>query len=404
MAAVEKQFDCVLMRKPTKEELAKYVDLLRSSIQLAGNSAGLRQMLFAVLLESDFLYRLELGGGEPDEFGRRKLTRMKAAWRSPRPGDRSPDPELSKAGQGAVSIRKTIVGKSSSACRPKLLQPLDHKISGKNIAHKRRTLRSSASFANSSGIRRRPRFSRISSAATTTTKTRAVAPWAPQVPDQGSRPQGLVPRRRTRRFSKTPDHRRVFRLPRQRQRNGERDRAGGGQKAKRMKGRYSHRGDGFSKHQVRSVSVRTSAIMRYMHLGNDRQGATPLPRLFAHGYYYNHSVFYNPAHAESFPVTEGENKTTRAGRRRILDYPVEQPFEFRSARVAYSPRLVDRAFLNFHTDPIKLDADPGKLLAGSVPGGPITVTRKYRRILIKRCANAWSRSRNKPNAGNVTSA
>ena len=34
MAAVEKQFDCVLMRKPTKEELAKYVDLLLSLIHI----------------------------------------------------------------------------------------------------------------------------------------------------------------------------------------------------------------------------------------------------------------------------------------------------------------------------------------------------------------------------------
>jgi len=137
MAAVEKQFDCVLMRKPTKEELAKYVDLLGSSIQLAGNAEGLRQMLFAVLLESDFLYRLELGGGEPDEFGRRKLTPHEGSLAIAYAlGDRSPDPELSKAAQeGRLESKEDYRREVERllADQNYYKGPVDHKISGKNM-------------------------------------------------------------------------------------------------------------------------------------------------------------------------------------------------------------------------------------------------------------------------------
>ena len=136
-AAVEEQFDCVLMRKPTKEELAKYVELLRSSIELGGNSEGLRQMLFAVLLESDFLYRLELGGDEPDEFGRRKLTAQEGSLAIAYAlGDRSPDPELSKAAQegrleSKEDYRREV--KRLLADENYYRGPVDHKISGKNM-------------------------------------------------------------------------------------------------------------------------------------------------------------------------------------------------------------------------------------------------------------------------------
>ena len=137
MAAVEKQFDCVLMRKPTKEELAKYADLLRSSIQLAGNAEGVRQMLFAVLLESDFLYRLELGGGEPDEFGRRKLTPHEGSLAIAYAlGDRSPDPKLSKAAkEGRLESKEDYRREVERllADQNYYKGPVDHKISGKNM-------------------------------------------------------------------------------------------------------------------------------------------------------------------------------------------------------------------------------------------------------------------------------
>ena len=37
-------------------------------------------LLVAVLLESEFVYRLEFGTGEPDEFGRRRLSPREASY------------------------------------------------------------------------------------------------------------------------------------------------------------------------------------------------------------------------------------------------------------------------------------------------------------------------------------
>ncbi|HEY1064955.1 MAG TPA: DUF1588 domain-containing protein, partial [Pirellulales bacterium] len=97
-AAVRTQFDCVLQRAPTDDELERYVALTREAIALGGATEGLRRMLVGVLLESDFCYRLEFGAGTPDEFGRKMLAPREAAYAiSYALGDRNPDPQLLQA-------------------------------------------------------------------------------------------------------------------------------------------------------------------------------------------------------------------------------------------------------------------------------------------------------------------
>lgn len=97
-AAVVTQFERVLRRPPTTDELKRYTDLTSSAIQIAGNTEGLRQMLQAVLLESEFLYRLEFGEGPADEFGRVKLTPHEASFAIAYAlGDRGPDAALTAA-------------------------------------------------------------------------------------------------------------------------------------------------------------------------------------------------------------------------------------------------------------------------------------------------------------------
>ncbi len=97
-AAVKAQFDCVLQREPTAAEMKQYTALLRDSIQLGGNQEGLRQMLVAVLLKSEFLYRLEFGAGEADEHGRRKLSPHEATYAIAYAlTDRVPDQQLRNA-------------------------------------------------------------------------------------------------------------------------------------------------------------------------------------------------------------------------------------------------------------------------------------------------------------------
>ncbi|MEZ6104920.1 MAG: DUF1588 domain-containing protein [Pirellulaceae bacterium] len=94
-AAIHTQFQLVLQRPPMEEEQQRYLRLSRSAIELAGNTEGLRQMLIAVLLESEFLYRLEFGEGEIDEFGRQLLAPREAAYAiSYALGDRRPDAQL----------------------------------------------------------------------------------------------------------------------------------------------------------------------------------------------------------------------------------------------------------------------------------------------------------------------
>lgn len=96
--AVQAQFACVLQRPATDDELRKYVELTRDVITLGGNTEGIRQMLVTVLLESEFLYRMEFGAGQPDEHGRLMLSPREASFAiSLALGDRGPDPQLSQA-------------------------------------------------------------------------------------------------------------------------------------------------------------------------------------------------------------------------------------------------------------------------------------------------------------------
>lgn len=99
-AAITAQFGCVLRRRPTTAELQKYGAFTREAIALGGNTEGLRQMLLSVLLESEFLYRLEFGSGAADDAGRQKLSPHEAAFAiSYALGDRGPDAALLKAAE-----------------------------------------------------------------------------------------------------------------------------------------------------------------------------------------------------------------------------------------------------------------------------------------------------------------
>ncbi|MEI6233662.1 MAG: DUF1588 domain-containing protein [Planctomycetota bacterium] len=100
VAAIQTQFECVLQRKANDAEQEKYLALTRSAIELGGNTEGMRQMLISVLLESEFLYRLEFGAGAVDESGRKMLSPREASYAiAYAMGDRNPDPALVKAAQ-----------------------------------------------------------------------------------------------------------------------------------------------------------------------------------------------------------------------------------------------------------------------------------------------------------------
>lgn len=105
--AVIKQFDSVLQRPPSPDELTRYTALTQSSIETAGNTSGLQQMLVTVLLESEFLYRVEFGAGKPDKDGRRPLSPHEASFAiSYALGDRGPDPILLRAASEGRLVTK----------------------------------------------------------------------------------------------------------------------------------------------------------------------------------------------------------------------------------------------------------------------------------------------------------
>ena len=115
VAAIERQFASVLQRSPTESEIQKYLTLTRSSIAAGGNTVGIRQMLVSVLLESEFLYRIEFGSGETDAHGRQLLDPWEASFAiSYALGDRGPDATLLQSARDgklltAADYRREVV-------------------------------------------------------------------------------------------------------------------------------------------------------------------------------------------------------------------------------------------------------------------------------------------------------
>ncbi len=105
--AVQLQFQRALKRAATDAEVKRYLKLTRDAIKLVGNINALQQMLQGVLLESDFVYRVELGDGAPDPFGRMKLAPDEAAYAIAYAlGDNGPDAGLlAAAKEGRLSSK-----------------------------------------------------------------------------------------------------------------------------------------------------------------------------------------------------------------------------------------------------------------------------------------------------------
>lgn len=72
--AIEAQFWMAVLRAPTAEELARVTDLLARVSEKHGKPAGVRAAMTVPLLMPEAIYRLELGAGELDAHGRRRLT------------------------------------------------------------------------------------------------------------------------------------------------------------------------------------------------------------------------------------------------------------------------------------------------------------------------------------------
>ncbi len=71
--AIDWQFHQCLLRSPTEEEFSRVTGLLERVSEKYGKLNGVRAALTVPLLMPEAVYRLELGAGKLDEFGRRRL-------------------------------------------------------------------------------------------------------------------------------------------------------------------------------------------------------------------------------------------------------------------------------------------------------------------------------------------
>ncbi len=79
--AIRRQFHRVLFRDPTEEESKRLLEFTRRGIQRHGRLGAMRNMLSAVLLMPEALFRFEIGShGKPDEHGRVLLAPRELAF------------------------------------------------------------------------------------------------------------------------------------------------------------------------------------------------------------------------------------------------------------------------------------------------------------------------------------
>jgi len=112
--AINVQFDNVLQRRPTDNELRGYLSLFQSLLKQSqilskaeANAIALRKVLVSVLLETEFLYRLEFGAGEEDAYGRKKLSPREASYAiSYALSDLAPDYQLRQAAEEGRLLTK----------------------------------------------------------------------------------------------------------------------------------------------------------------------------------------------------------------------------------------------------------------------------------------------------------
>jgi hypothetical protein len=80
VAAIDWQFHRVLQRDPSPQEQQRMLDFLRQGSDRNGKLLGLRNMIQAVLLMPEALYRSELGQGDVDQHGRLRLSPREIAY------------------------------------------------------------------------------------------------------------------------------------------------------------------------------------------------------------------------------------------------------------------------------------------------------------------------------------
>lgn len=106
-AAVAAQFEIALKRKPTADELKRFLELHDKNVKTGGAVAGTRSTLMAVLVLPEAIFRMELGGGEARQLAPRESAFAIAYALT----DRAPDAALLKAADSGKLATKEDVAR-----------------------------------------------------------------------------------------------------------------------------------------------------------------------------------------------------------------------------------------------------------------------------------------------------
>lgn len=401
-AAIQTQFACVLRRPADRAELERYTELTRSAIELGGNTEGLRRMLIRVLLESEFLYRVEFGAGVADAHGRRKLSPREASFAiSYALGDRGPDPQLTKAAEeGRLISRQDYEREVQRLLRDKNYYrgQVDPSLNGLHIQ---------------SHVTSHPKIARFFREFFGYTGALKVFKDPPrsggyyQNPDRGhaGTPGWLIQEadelllwcldRDQQVFETLLTTDRFFVYHNMDTKTAEACIAGWKQVYETLKETaWKTEPERVMEEHVKLLTAnrildarerelwkQKRAFLSYMYYFQDTfgQGRTPFTRgPFTHGYSYHHSQSYSlpplPTRDRYIGV-ETNRYREPTDHPEYWDYPIAQPFaiEHRKGILTHPAWLIAHSS-NFHSDPIRRGRwIREKLLAGSVPDVPITV-------------------------------
>ncbi|MCC9609179.1 DUF1588 domain-containing protein [Blastopirellula sp. JC732] len=398
-AAIQTQFDRVLRRPADESETAAYLDLTRNAIQVSGNTLGLQQMLVAVLLESEFLYRLEFGAGEPDQFGRQKLSPREASYAiSYALGDRGPDPQLLRAAEeGRLNTREDYRREVERLLNDQNYYSgqIDPTLNGKHYRSNEtphpRTVRFFRDFLGYPGALKVFKDS-----------SRSLGKYMnPERGTQGTPGRLVLEADRVITVHVENDQQVFERLLTFDEFfvYHDKDNKAGQQIIEEWRSVYETLKDADWKENPTAVleanlefiksrkslrlvdASRPGEFLNYMHYFEESfgQGKTPYTTPpWAHGYYLHHAPLYNLLPTPpvdrygSWKSTEYRKNSDEA---EYWDYPTQQPFKIENRLgILTHPAWLIAHSSNFHTDPVRRGRwVREKLLAGRVPDVPITV-------------------------------
>ena len=123
--AVDWLYHRVLLREPSAEEREHLIAFAQKSIQENGRMLGVRNMISAVLLKPESLYRSEQGEGAPDEHGRIRLSSREVAYAiayaltDSRPDDKLLKSDLSTSEAVEAQVKRLL--EDTRTAKPRIL-------------------------------------------------------------------------------------------------------------------------------------------------------------------------------------------------------------------------------------------------------------------------------------------